>query len=112
MGWVDYSTIGLLFGMMIMVGIFSRTGKSQNNFCLILSGFFEWSAVKAYKMSKGNLWHLTILLSTFTCVTSSFLDNVTTILLVVPVTIKLCQVLDVDPTVMILSEIIFSNIGT
>jgi len=98
-GWIDYGTIGLLFGMMVIVGIFSRTG------------FFEWSAVKAYKLSGGNLWYLTILLSMFTCITSSFLDNVTTILLIVPVTCKLCKVLDVEPRIMILCQILFSNIG-
>eukprot|EP01126_Amoeba_proteus_P035301 TRINITY_DN3554_c0_g2_i3.p1 TRINITY_DN3554_c0_g2~~TRINITY_DN3554_c0_g2_i3.p1 ORF type:complete len:542 (+),score=69.91 TRINITY_DN3554_c0_g2_i3:82-1626(+) len=97
--WIDFGTIGLLFGMMIMVGIFSRTG------------FFEWAAVKAYKLSRGNLWTLMVLLSTFTCLISSVLDNVTTIILIVPVTIKLCRVLDVDPKLLILSEIIFSNIG-
>jgi len=97
--WIDYETIGLLFGMMLMVGIFSTTG------------FFEWAAVKAYKISKGNLWHLTIILCLFTGVVSAFLDNVTTILLVAPVTVKLCKVLEIEPTTMVLAEVIFSNVG-
>ena len=97
--WIDFDTVGLLFGMMIMVGIFSDTG------------FFEWSAIKAYKLSRGNLWHLTVILCTFTAVTSAFLDNVTTILLLAPVTIRLCKVLDVDPEPLLLAEVMLSNIG-
>jgi len=97
--WIDWETIGLLFGMMVMVGIFSNTG------------FFEFAAVKAYKLAKGNLWHLTIILSTFTAVVSAFLDNVTTILLIGPVTIKLCKVLDIEPITILLCEVLMSNIG-
>jgi Na+/H+ antiporter NhaD/arsenite permease-like protein len=97
--WVDFETCGLLFGMMVMVGIFSQTG------------FFEWSAVKAYKMSKGNLWRLVSLLSIFTAVVSAFLDNVTTILLLVPVTMRLCKVLDINPTQILLTLVMYSNLG-
>merc|ERR1712137_942155 len=97
--WIDFETVGLLFGMMIMVGIFSETG------------FFEWSAIKAYKLSKGNIWHLTVILCIFTAVVSAFLDNVTTILLLTPVTVRLCKVLDVRPEPILISEVMFSNIG-
>jgi len=97
--WIDFETCGLLFGMMIMVGIFSQTG------------FFEWGAVKAYKFSKGRVWYLVALLCTFTAVVSSFLDNVTTILLVTPITIKLCGVLRVPPEYVVMTTFIFSNIG-
>eukprot|EP01103_Thecamoeba_quadrilineata_P017300 TRINITY_DN6072_c0_g1_i1.p1 TRINITY_DN6072_c0_g1~~TRINITY_DN6072_c0_g1_i1.p1 ORF type:complete len:734 (+),score=183.30 TRINITY_DN6072_c0_g1_i1:56-2257(+) len=97
--WIDVDTIGLLFGMMIMVGLFAR------------SGFFEWSAVKAYKMSRGDVWKLTWLLCSFTAVASMVLDNVTTILLLTPVTIQLCRVLAIDPRPLLLAEVLFSNIG-
>ena len=97
--WIDFETVGLLFGMMIMVGIFSNTG------------FFEYSAVKAYKASRGNLWYLTVLLCVFTAVVSAFLDNVTTILLLTPVTIRLCRVIDVPPEPLLIAEVMFSNIG-
>eukprot|EP01129_Flabellula_baltica_P004171 TRINITY_DN1425_c0_g2_i1.p1 TRINITY_DN1425_c0_g2~~TRINITY_DN1425_c0_g2_i1.p1 ORF type:complete len:682 (-),score=128.35 TRINITY_DN1425_c0_g2_i1:5-1834(-) len=97
--WIDFDTLGLLFGMMIMVGIFAHTG------------FFEWIAVKAYKLSKGNLWRLTTILCVLTAVISAFLDNVTTILLFTPVTIKLCTVLDIEPEIILLAEVMFSNIG-
>jgi len=92
--WIDYDTIGLLFGMMILVGIFSTTG------------FFEYSAVKAYKLSKGNIWNLVLMLCMFTAVTSAFLDNVTTILLVAPVTLRLCKVINLDPLPVILAEVV------
>lgn len=98
-GWIDFDTIGLLFGMMVMVGIFSTTG------------FFEWSAVRAYKYSKGDLWRLTLILCGFTAVASAFLDNVTTILLLAPVTIRLCKVIDIRPEPILVAEVMFSNIG-
>ena len=97
--WIDFETVGLLFGMMIMVGIFSETG------------FFEWSAIKAYKFSKGNVWHLTLILCIFTAVVSAFLDNVTTILLMTPVTVRLCNVLDIKPQPILLALVMMSNIG-
>ena len=74
--WMEYDTLALLFGMMIMVAIFSNTG------------FFEWSALLAYKLSKGRVWRLTLILCLFTAVVSAFLDSVTTILLVAPVTLR------------------------
>ena len=94
-----------------MVGIFSQTG------------FFEYTAVKAYKFSKGNIWRLVIFLCVFTAVVSAFLDNVTTVLLIVPVTIRftsqlilpklqrLCKVLDIQPDQILIAIVIFSNIG-
>lgn len=97
--WMEYETLALLFGMMIMVGIFSNTG------------FFEWTALMAYKLSKGKVWRLTIILCLFTGFVSAFLDNVTTILLVTPVTLRLCRVVNISPIPIIISEVIFSNIG-
>jgi len=97
--FIDFETITLLFGMMIMVGIFSTTG------------FFEWAGVKAYKYSGGNIWNLLVILSILTAVVSAGLDNVTTVLLVVPLTIKICRALDIDPKLLLLSEVMFSNLG-
>ncbi len=97
--WIDEETIGLLIGMMVIVAVLSDTG------------LFEWAAVKAYAMSGGSIWKLTILLCTFTAVFSAFLDNVTTILLIVPVTIQIAKVLDLEPVPLIIAEVMFSNIG-
>ena len=97
--WIDFETIGLLFGMMIMVGIFSETG------------FFEWSAIKVYKASKGSIWYLTLLLCVLTGFLAAFLDNVTTILLSTAITVRLCKVLDIPPEPIVLATVMFSNIG-
>jgi Na+/H+ antiporter NhaD/arsenite permease-like protein len=92
-------TIGLLMGMMIMVGILSKTG------------FFQWTALKAYEMAKGDPWKLMVILILFTSFLSAFLDNVTTVLLMVPVTIELASVLKVNPVPMLITEAIASSIG-
>ena len=97
--WIDYETVCLLFGMMIIVGVISDTG------------FFDYFAIKAYRLSRGRVWPLIFILCMFAGVVSAFLDNVTTILLLTPVTIRLCQVLNVDPRPILLAEVMFSNIG-
>ena len=96
---IEWETIGLLLGMMVMVGVMSHTGV------------FEWFAVQAYKRSKGNVWTLVVILCVVTAVLSAFLDNVTTMLLLTPVTIQLAKVLDLKPVPLLISEVIFSNIG-
>ncbi|HII96571.1 MAG TPA: ArsB/NhaD family transporter [Candidatus Poseidoniaceae archaeon] len=96
---IDWETIGLLLGMMVMVGILSNTGV------------FEWFAVEAYKRSGGDVWTLTVILCLVTAVLSAFLDNVTTMLLLTPVTIQLARVLDLRPIPLLIAEVLFSNIG-
>ena len=96
---IDWETIGLLLGMMVMVGILSRTG------------IFEWFAVEAYKKSNGSIWTLVVILCSVTAVLSAFLDNVTTMLLLTPVTIQLAKVLDLKPIPILISEVLFSNVG-
>ncbi|MBT3657011.1 MAG: hypothetical protein GWP21_04230 [Euryarchaeota archaeon] len=96
---IEWETIGLLLGMMVMVGIISHTGV------------FEWFAVQAYKKSNGNVWTLVVILCSVTAVLSAFLDNVTTMLLLTPVTIQLARVLDLNPIPLLISEVLFSNIG-
>ena len=96
---IDWETIGLLLGMMVMVGILSHTG------------LFEWFAVQAYKQSGGSVWTLVVILCSVTAVLSAFLDNVTTMLLLTPVTIQLAKVLDLKPVPLLISEVLFSNIG-
>ena len=99
MTWIDWETIGLLIGMMVMVDILSKTG------------LFEWAAVQAYARSGGSIWRLTFILCVITALFSALLDNVTTILLIVPVTIQICKVLDLEPVPLIIAEVMFSNIG-
>lgn len=96
---IDWETIGLLLGMMVMVGILSKTGV------------FEYFAVLSYKKSGGSIWTLVVILCSVTAVLSAFLDNVTTMLLLTPVTIQLAKVLDIKPIPLLISEVLFSNIG-
>ncbi|KAL1272678.1 hypothetical protein QQF64_028540, partial [Cirrhinus molitorella] len=97
--WIDYETLALLFGMMILVAIFSETG------------FFDYCAVKAYQLSRGRVWPMIMILCLIAAVLSAFLDNVTTMMLFTPVTIRLCEVLNLDPRHVLIAEVIFTNIG-
>ena len=98
-GSIDFNTIGLLLGMMVIVGILGETG------------IFQYIGIKAAKISKGNVWKLMILLAIITAVGSAFLDNVTMVLLMVPVTISVCRILNINPISLILAQIFASNIG-
>ncbi len=95
----EWSTLGLLFGMMLLVGELSHTGV------------FEWLAVRLLVSSNGSFRRLLVLLSLLTALASAFLDNVTTMLLLAPVTIDMCSILHVDPRPYLIAEVILSNIG-
>lgn len=97
--WLDQSTFVLLFGMMIIVQVFGETG------------FFEWLAVQCIKLSKGSIRVLFILICAMTAVLSAFLDNVTTVLLSSPITIKICEVLEISPVPFLIGQALLSNIG-
>ena len=96
---IDLNVIFLLVGMMIMVSILAETG------------LFEWIAIKATQLVKGEPVPLLVLLMLATAVFSAFLDNVTTILLIVPVTIVMLENLKLDTKPFIIGEILASNIG-
>ena len=98
-GWMDESTLCLLFGMMIMIQLLSTTG------------FFEFMAIRMFILSKGNALALNFALCMLTTVCSAFLDNVTTMLLIAPVTIEVCGIMKMSPIPFLLSEVVFSNIG-
>jgi len=98
-GAIDYNTIGLLLGMMVIVAILAE------------SGVFQWVGIKASKSSRGNLWKLMLMLCTFAAVVSMFIDNVTTILLMVPVTIAVFRIFKVSPIPFILAQALASNVG-
>ena len=98
-GYVDFNTIGVLVGMMIFVSGVKR------------SGLFEYIAIKAAKLAKGDPWKIMVSFMILTAVLSAFLDNVTTVLLVGPMTIAICQVLELDPVPFLLTQIMSSNIG-
>jgi Na+/H+ antiporter NhaD/arsenite permease-like protein len=98
-GAIDFNTIGLLAGMMIMVRLTETTGV------------YTWVAIRAGQLSHGRPLLVVAALGATTAVLSAFLDNVTTVLLVVPITFLLADALDVDPVPLVIIEIIASNIG-
>jgi Na+/H+ antiporter NhaD/arsenite permease-like protein len=96
---VDWDVIFLLLGMMIIVGIVRRTGV------------FEYIAIWAAKRAKGSPFRVMVLLVLITAVASALLDNVTTVLLIAPVTLLVCERLGVSPVPFLIAEILSSNIG-
>jgi Na+/H+ antiporter NhaD/arsenite permease-like protein len=96
---IDFNVIFLLAGMMVLAGILRRTG------------FFQWVAIRAVKVARGEPLRLLIVLSVVTAVLSAFLDNVTTVVLIAPVTLYIATVLRVSPLPFLISEILASNIG-
>jgi Na+/H+ antiporter NhaD/arsenite permease-like protein len=96
---VDFNTIGLLVGMMILVYLTQQTGV------------YDYVAIRAGQLSKGRPLAVVVSLAATTALLSAFLDNLTTILLVVPITFLLADALDVDPIPLLVIEVIASNIG-
>jgi Na+/H+ antiporter NhaD/arsenite permease-like protein len=96
---IDWNTLGLLTGMMILVSISRR------------SGMFQYLAIWSAQIAKANPAGIMLMLQLTTAVVSAFLDNVTTVLLVVPVTIAVCNELKVAPYPFLFSEVFASNIG-
>jgi Na+/H+ antiporter NhaD/arsenite permease-like protein len=96
---IDFNVIFLLAGMMILAGILRRTG------------FFQWIAIRSVKIADGDPFRLLLVLSTVAAVLSAFLDNVTTVVLIAPVTLYIATVLRVSPIPFLVSEILASNIG-
>ena len=96
---IDWNTLGLLVGMMLMVKITETTGV------------YTWLAIRAGQISGGRPLAVVVSLSVTTAVLSAFLDNLTTVLLMVPITFLLADALDIDPVPLVIIEIIVSNIG-
>lgn len=96
---IDFNTIGLLIGMMIIVNIMKH------------SGVFGYVAIKAAKMAKGDPWKIAIFFLVITAVASAFLDNVTTILLIVPITFVITDTLEMSPIPFLVPMVFAANIG-
>jgi Na+/H+ antiporter NhaD/arsenite permease-like protein len=96
---VDWDVIFLLLGMMIIVGVLRRTGV------------FEYVAIWAAKRGKGSPLRVMVLLVLITAVASALLDNVTTVLLIAPVTLLVCDRLQVSPIPFLIAQVLSSNIG-
>ena len=98
-GYIDFNTIGVLIGMMLFVAVVKN------------SGIFEYIAIKAAKVAQGNPWKIMVAFMVITAVLSAFLDNVTTVLLVGPMTITIARMLKVNPVPFLMTQILASNIG-
>jgi len=96
---VDWNVIFLLMGMMIIVGV------------LKVSGVFQWLAYKSFQVARGHIFVLSSVLCVVTAFLSAFLDNVTTMLLLTPVTLEIAVVLGVSPFIFLIPEILASNFG-
>ncbi len=96
---IDGNVIFLLLAMMIIVGVLKRTGV------------FQWMAYKSFQAARGSIYALAALLMVITAVTSAFLDNVTTMLLIIPVTIEIAVALGINPLTLLLPEVFASNVG-
>ena len=97
--FIDFETIMLLFGMMIIVSVLKH------------SGLFTIISVRISEITRGNPIKILVLFSTVTAVMSAFLDNVTTVLIIIPIIIELTRGLGLDPKKYVLSQVIISNIG-
>ncbi len=96
---VDFNTIGLLAGMMILVYLTQQTGV------------YDYIAIRAGQLSRGEPLRVVLSLACTTALLSAFIDNLTTILLVVPITFLLADALDIDPIPLVVIEVMASNIG-
>jgi Na+/H+ antiporter NhaD/arsenite permease-like protein len=96
---IDWDVIFLLLGMMIIVGILRQTGV------------FEYIAIWAAKRAKGSPFRVMVLLVLITAFASALLDNVTTVLLIAPVTLLVCERLGVSPVPFLIAEVLSSNVG-
>jgi Na+/H+ antiporter NhaD/arsenite permease-like protein len=96
---VDWSVILLLAGMMVIASILARTG------------LFEWVAIRAVRLSRGHPIRLMLLLAVATAILSAFLDNVTTVILTVPITLVVTRRLGISPVQYLIVQVLASNIG-
>lgn len=99
LGFIDFNTIGVLLGMMMFVSVVKN------------SGIFEYLAVKSAKIAKGDPWKIMVYFMLITAVLSALLDNVTTVLLIGPMTFSICKALELNPVPYLMTQIIASNVG-
>lgn len=97
--YIEFDVVFLLIGMMIIVQIASK------------SGMFDWIAINLLRLTKGHPKRVIFALAAFTAIASAFLDNVTTVVLVMPITFSIAKKLEINPVPFLITEIIASNIG-
>ncbi len=97
--YVNFDVIFLVMGMMIVIGVIEETGV------------FQWMAYQSYRLSGGRAWLLVTILMLITSVASALLDNVTTMLLMTPITIQIALAMEMNPLSLLLPEVLASNVG-
>ena len=97
--YIDWNVIFLIMGMMIVIAVVEGTG------------LFQWLAFFAYRVSRGKSWLLMAILMLITSIASAFLDNVTTMLLMTPITIQIAIALELNPLTLLVPEVMASNVG-
>jgi Na+/H+ antiporter NhaD/arsenite permease-like protein len=97
--YIDWNVIFLIMGMMIVIAVVEGTGV------------FHWLAFFAYRISRGRSWLLMAILMAITAVASAFLDNVTTMLLMTPITVQIALALGLNPLTLLIPEVMASNVG-
>ena len=99
LSYINWEVIFLVMGMMIIVAIIEGTG------------IFQWMAFQAYRLSRGRSWLLVLILILITAVASALLDNFTTMLLMVPISLQIGLALGINPLALIIPEVLASNVG-
>jgi Na+/H+ antiporter NhaD/arsenite permease-like protein len=99
LGYVDWNVIFLVMGMMIVIAVVERTG------------IFQWLAFRAYRISGGRTWLLVPILMLLAGVASAFLDNVTTMLLMTPITVQIALAMGLNPLALLMPEVMASNVA-
>ncbi len=97
--YVDFDVIFLVMGMMIVIAVIEETGV------------FQWLAYQAYRLSRGKVWLLVTILMFITSIASALLDNVTTMLLMAPITIQIALTMGINPLSVLVPEVLASNVG-
>ncbi len=97
--YIDFEVIFLIMGMMIFIAIVEGTG------------IFQWLAYVSYRLSRGRAWLLAIILMMVTAVASAFLDNITTMLLITPITVEIALTMGMSPLPLLIPEVLASNVG-
>jgi Na+/H+ antiporter NhaD/arsenite permease-like protein len=99
LSYVDFDVIFLVMGMMIVIAVIEETG------------IFQWLAYQSYRLSRGRIWLLVTILMVITSVASALLDNVTTMLLMTPISIQIALTLGMNPLALLIPEVLSSNVG-
>jgi Na+/H+ antiporter NhaD/arsenite permease-like protein len=99
LSYVDFDVIFLVMGMMIVIAVIEETG------------IFQWLAYQSYRLSRGRIWLLVTILMAITSIASALLDNVTTMLLMAPITIQIALTLGMNPLALLIPEVLASNVG-